>query len=353
VAATMIAAGGVIAAAQSPQTPPAPPPTPPAAEVTEALTPPPLLAGLLRNKPDWRLLNPTTDLVGDYTIKQLEDLDRWPPWMEMDFDHDGKDDIAVVLVRKGSGGTEYTVAVGACQQVITRSTPDNIFCDGGVYPNFPGCVAVDSYAGVVVTVSTMPGGVTYNHTDCSLDQGVKFPKDALGVSNTLNGGGNPCGTNNNPSTIFANIAHGMELTFFFNTPTGHNCTFTQGYYKNHESYTASVLSSNAGTTYIDATGKLLIGPYALTAAQVDAILGADVGHGYNTGGVVFTKDQLSMIHQLITAELNIAGGAAPATIVAIVTAANNYAGATKTQLSNWTDALDDFNKGSNGPNHCK
>jgi len=111
VAATMIAAGGVIAAAQSPQTPPAPPPTPPAAEVTEALTPPPLLAGLLRNKPDWRLLNPTTDLVGDYTIKQLEDLDRWPPWMEMDFDHDGKDDIAVVLVRKGSGGTEYTVGV--------------------------------------------------------------------------------------------------------------------------------------------------------------------------------------------------------------------------------------------------
>jgi len=256
-------------------------------------------------------------------------------------------------IENAADGTEYTVAVGACQQVITRSTPDNIFCDGGVYPNFPGCVAVDSYAGVVVTVSTMPGGVTYNHTDCSLDQGVKFPKDALGVSNTLNGGGNPCGTNNNPSTIFANIAHGMELTFFFNTPTGHNCTFTQGYYKNHESYTASVLSSNAGTTYIDATGKLLIGPYALTAAQVDAILGADVGHGYNTGGVVFTKDQLSMIHQLITAELNIAGGAAPATIVAIVTAANNYAGATKTQLSNWTDALDDFNKGSNGPNHCK
>jgi hypothetical protein len=148
--------------------------------------------------------------------------------------------------------------------------------------------------------------------------------------------------------------HGIQITFVFvSAPTTHNCTYTQGYYKNHESYTAGVLAGNAGTTYIDATGHLLIGAYALTAAQVDAILGTAVGKGYNAGGVVFTKDQLGMIHQLITAELNVGGGAAPATIAATIAAANaGYTSATKSQLSNWTNTLDDFNNGKLGPNHC-
>jgi hypothetical protein len=94
--------------------------------------PPPLLAGLLQAKAEWHLIDPTTDLAGDYTIKQLEDLDRWPPWMEMDFDHDGKDDIAAVLVRRGSTATEYTVAVvhggapGRAELVVPFS-PQRIF----------------------------------------------------------------------------------------------------------------------------------------------------------------------------------------------------------------------------------
>jgi hypothetical protein len=75
-------------------------------------TPPPLLADLLRAQPAWRLLDPTTDLVGDYTIKQLEDLDRWPPWLEQDFDRDGRDDAAAVVVRRGEkNATEFTVVV--------------------------------------------------------------------------------------------------------------------------------------------------------------------------------------------------------------------------------------------------
>jgi hypothetical protein len=72
--------------------------------------PPELLADLLKVEPAWRMLDPTIDLVGDYTIAQLEDLDRWPPWIEGDFDKDGEDDIAAVVVRKGAGGaTEFTV----------------------------------------------------------------------------------------------------------------------------------------------------------------------------------------------------------------------------------------------------
>jgi hypothetical protein len=74
--------------------------------------PPPLLADALKARPEWRLLDPTTDLVGDYTIAQLEALDRWPPWMEIDLDKDGRDDIAGVVVRHGAGkAPEFTVAV--------------------------------------------------------------------------------------------------------------------------------------------------------------------------------------------------------------------------------------------------
>jgi hypothetical protein len=92
----------------------------------QAPTPPPILADALKAQPAWRLLDPTTDLVGDYTIKQLEELDRWPPWLEQDFDKDGHDDIAAVVVRRAkSGETEYAVVVaqpGRSELVVPFST---------------------------------------------------------------------------------------------------------------------------------------------------------------------------------------------------------------------------------------
>ena len=96
-------AGGVTVAAQAPA---------PQAPAAQNPAPPRLLAEVLRAKSEWRLLDPTTDLAGDYTVAQLVELDRWPPWIEMDFDRDGLDDIAAVVVRRGSGGeTEFTAAV--------------------------------------------------------------------------------------------------------------------------------------------------------------------------------------------------------------------------------------------------
>ncbi|MFI5078987.1 MAG: hypothetical protein ACHQRO_16670 [Vicinamibacteria bacterium] len=74
------------------------------------LKPPALLAAVLLAQPEWRLLDPATDLIGDYTVAQLEDLDRWPPWIEGDFDKDRKDDIAAVVVR-GGGGRELDFTV--------------------------------------------------------------------------------------------------------------------------------------------------------------------------------------------------------------------------------------------------
>ena len=75
------------------------------------LSPPTLLADLLTSRPEWRLLDPALDLAGEYTIAQLVELDRWPPWIELDFDRDGKDDVAAVVVRKGGSAPEFTVAV--------------------------------------------------------------------------------------------------------------------------------------------------------------------------------------------------------------------------------------------------
>jgi hypothetical protein len=78
----------------------------------QAPDPPRLLAGVLRAHAEWRILDPTSDLAGDYTIAQLQELDRWPPWIEQDLDRDGQDDVAAVLVRRKVGSpTEFTVAV--------------------------------------------------------------------------------------------------------------------------------------------------------------------------------------------------------------------------------------------------
>jgi hypothetical protein len=80
--------------------------------VAQAPTPPTLIANLLIAQPEWRLLDPTTDLVGDYTIPQLQAIDRWPPWLEQDFDRDGRDDVAAVVVRRGAQSQpEFTVVV--------------------------------------------------------------------------------------------------------------------------------------------------------------------------------------------------------------------------------------------------
>jgi len=234
--------------------------------------------------------------------------------------------------------SEYPVAVGSCVTVMLRNQPSDHYATD----------LFDDWQAVNMTATSWPNGVALDHVDCIGDQGVIAPQPS------------PCGTSSNPTRAFANYDHGVQVTFVFAglqtagaPPVAHNCTYTQGYYDTHSSYTLSVMSGNANTTYIDASGKLLIGSYALSAAQVAAILGTATGKGYNSGGVAFTKDQLALIHQLISAELNVAGGAAPGTIAATITAANaNYATASKSQLSSWTAALDSFNQGKLGVNHC-
>jgi len=252
--------------------------------------------------------------------------------LDLDGNFDGADGGDGTWTTNVPDNTEYVVGVGACVTIFTRLTPDSD------YPDFQ-----DTWSGTTITATTIPATAVYDSTNCNLDLGTKAAIP------------NPCGVNNNPTKAYVNFDHGSEIHFFFGQapppPTG--CTFTQGYYKNHDSYTASVLANNAGTTYVDGAGKLLIGSYHLTAAQVDDILSTPVAKGYNSGGVVFTAAQLGMIHQLITAELNVTGGADPTVIASTIAAANaGYTSASKAQLSAWTDALANYNEGITGPGHC-
>jgi hypothetical protein len=119
------------------------------------------------------------------------------------------------------------------------------------------------------------------------------------------------------------------------------CTFTQGYYKNHESVVATRLTRSS--VYISG-GKLLIGGSGLTASDIIANLETPPKGG---------NDVLILEHQLIAAELNIIGGAsAPATVITAITQANTLlaAGEGSTQLA---DLLDRYNSGIVGPGECR
>jgi hypothetical protein len=118
-----------------------------------------------------------------------------------------------------------------------------------------------------------------------------------------------------------------------------NCTYTQGYWKNHEE--AWPVSS------------LTLGTVTYTKAQLLEVLGTPSrGNGL-----------VSMAHQLIAAKLNIANGANPTTISGTIAQADAQIGnqispsvgngylAPKTTSSK-TQALDNYNNGVSGPGHC-
>jgi len=143
---------------------------------------------------------------------------------------------------------------------------------------------------------------------------------------------------------FANDENGAaasDLSVVVNdaTTATTNCTYTQGYWKNHES--AWPVSS------------LTLGTVNYTKAECLAILGEPV----NGNGLI------SLAHQLIAALLNIAQGADPSAASAAIASANALIGglvvppigggfldpANTTVL---TQTLDDYNNGITGPGHC-
>lgn len=123
------------------------------------------------------------------------------------------------------------------------------------------------------------------------------------------------------------------------TPQGHDCTYTQGFWKNHpEAWPAA---------------SLVLGSVGYTQDQLLQVLGESVvGNGL-----------VSLAHQLIAAKLNLAYGADPAAASAAIASADALIGSlvappvgsgslTTDQVNALTQTLDDYNNGVTGPGHC-
>jgi len=123
------------------------------------------------------------------------------------------------------------------------------------------------------------------------------------------------------------------------TPPTRNCTFTQGYWKNHEENWP--------------VASLTLGSVVYTKAQLLAILNQPAqGNGL-----------LILAHQLIAAKLNIAYGADPTAAAAAIAAADAQIGAlvippvgagflAPNTVNATANTLDDYNNGLIGPGHC-
>jgi hypothetical protein len=122
-------------------------------------------------------------------------------------------------------------------------------------------------------------------------------------------------------------------------PHTENCTFTQGYWKNHpEAWPVS---------------SLTLGTVVYSATQLLAILNQPAaGNGL-----------ISLAHQLIAAKLNLAQGADPTAITGSNLAADALIGGlvippvgggflAPGAVSGLESILDDFNNGLTGPSHC-
>jgi hypothetical protein len=127
------------------------------------------------------------------------------------------------------------------------------------------------------------------------------------------------------------------------TTQGSNCTYTQGYWKNHTSAWP--------------VGSLMLGNVTYTAAQLESILQQNVGNGGGANGLI------SLAHQLIAAKLNGANGADLSSISGAITAADAMIGnlvvppvgsgyLDPASTASTTQSLDDYNQGISGPGHC-
>jgi hypothetical protein len=197
---------------------------------------------------------------------------------------------------KACGGTE-TQACGVTPVFPTATANDN--CDGALTPS--------------ASDSSTPGpgtGTTFTRT--------WTVKDACG---------NPA------SCKFSVIIPSCNL----------GCTFTQGYYKNHESLTCKLIGAG-----------ILVGCQTYSCKEVLAIYGTPVkGNG-----------AIALFHQLVTAKLNsLNGGSVPSGVKDCINAADALLCTTgrlpspgslsTSATSSLTNCLDNYNNGLSGVPHCE
>ncbi len=144
--------------------------------------------------------------------------------------------------------------------------------------------------------------------------------------------------------VFANDENGapaseLSVTVSDQTKANTNCTYTQGYWKNHP---------NAWPT-----NSVTLGTVNYTKTQLLSIFNQSVGG----------NGLISLAHQLIAAKLNILQGADPSAAQACIDAADALIGSLvvppvgtgwldPADTSALTQCLDDYNNGITGPGHC-
>lgn len=253
---------------------------------------------------------------------------------------------SLALVAAGHGKVRLTVTAGADGApagftVLWMTANDFAGC-GGVWPENPVAQAVFSGVATLHTWGTTERSFQLGPNE-SLDTEIGDLFDETGVSGTTtdeladgvayvfcvyaNGG---------PETSRSALSGTLsEAT----TLQGHNCTYTQGFWKNHPNDWP--------------VASLMLGSVSYTRAQLLQILGESVaGNGL-----------VSLAHQLIAAKLNIAYGADPMAASAAIISADALVGSlvvppvgsgslTTDQVGTLTQTLDDYNNGVTGPGHC-
>ena len=190
-----------------------------------------------------------------------------------------------------------------------------------------------SHLTVITESSSMPAGWAFNSIEVRYNSTLDTPETISGQTATVRTGED----------------RGRIVTFY-NTFTG--CTFTKGYYRNHNAYTASKVASFGGT--------ITVGGAAINASQAQAILDATPGQ---PGAITFSSNNLlNLAQQVISAILN-GGLSGPASVVTAINNAN--AGFALTggvhltsalssgALGNLITPVDNFNNGLvTGYPHC-
>jgi hypothetical protein len=219
--------------------------------------------------------------------------------------------------------------------VIEWMTAADFIANGNQWPDNPGEVCQASFPNTVAPNQTI---------EVIIGDDRLF--DSLGVQSDCSGEPLLCDT----AYVFrcrANPSDSCDASQWGNTITcatlpcnpGQNCTYTQGYWKNHSD--------------VWPLQSLTLGAVSYNAPDLLQILNRPAqGNGLVT-----------LAHQLIATKLNIANGADPTAVQQSVIDADNMVGGlivppigsgylSPAQTSQLTDTLTQYNEGTIGPGHC-
>jgi hypothetical protein len=156
------------------------------------------------------------------------------------------------------------------------------------------------------------------------------------------------------ATVYVNAFHSAIVTFT-NAAAPTVCTYTQGFYQNRGARTGLVANLlNTTHSYIQ-PGGLFVGGSTVGGATLSVGEIATIFELSARGG----NAEIILLHQLITAELNVIRGASAPGIADLITEAQNLlvGGITTQERARAIEIaglLDQFNNGvyPGGPAHC-